>query len=175
MTIDELLKDKTKKVKEKTETISKWLLDGSMPSDELIVFAEQSNDSEKATCIEAIEYATKQNPKIADESVLSFVTEMLTQKAPRIKWESAKVIGNIATVFPEKLNVAVERLLKNSAYDGTIVRWATAYALGEIVKLKTTHYKSLLPIIEKLCENEIENGVKKKYLDAIKKVKKGSI
>jgi hypothetical protein len=38
-------------------------------------------------------------------------------------------------------------------------------------KLKTENNKKLLPKIETLCENEEDNGVKKKYLDAIKKVK----
>jgi hypothetical protein len=175
MTLEELLKDKTKKIKEKTETISNWLLDGSMPIDELIAFAENSKDSEKATCIEAFEYATKENPKIADESLFSFVTEMLTEKAPRIKWESARVIANIAHAFPKKLPLAIERLLINAAYDGTVVRWATAYALGEILKLKTIHHESLLPKIEALCEKETENGVKKKYADALKRAKKDSI
>jgi hypothetical protein len=58
MTIDELLKGKTKKAKEKVVTISEWLLDGSLPTDELIVFAEKAKDPDKATCIEAIEFAT---------------------------------------------------------------------------------------------------------------------
>lgn len=172
MTIDELLNDKTKKVKEKSETISEWLLDGSLPTDDLIAFAEKSKDSEKATCIEAIEYATKQNFKLADESLFSFVTNALTEKAPRVKWESAKVIGNIAHLFPAKLNKAIRNLLTNSEYDGTVVRWASAYALGEILKLKTKHNKDLLPAIEAISEKEAENGVKKKYLDAIKKIKK---
>jgi len=175
MTIDEILKDKTKKVKEKTETISKWILEGSIPVDELIVFAEKSIASEKAICIEAFEYATKQNAKVADENLLSFVTEMLTEKAPRVKWESAKVIANIAKIFPEKLDIAIDRLLVNSAYNGTVVRWATAYALGEILNLKTKHNKTLLPKMEALFEKETEKGVKKKYSDAIKKVKKGSM
>ena len=174
MTIQELLKDKTKKAKEKTETISNWLLDGSMPTDELIVFAENSKDSEKATCIEAFEYATQKSPEIADESVLEFATKMLEENAPRVKWESAKVIANIANRFPEKLDVPIRKLLANSNYDGTVVRWATAYALGEILKLKTKHNESLMPKMELLCERETENGVKKKYLDAIKKTKKGS-
>jgi HEAT repeat protein len=172
MTITELLNDKTKKIKVKTETISKWLLDGSMPVDELIAFAEKSKDSEKATCIEAIEYATKQNSKIADESLLSFVTKMLTDKAPRVKWESAKVIGNIAHLFPTKLNKPITNLLTNSEYDGTVVRWAAAYALGEIFKLKTNHNKDLLPAIEAILNREQDNAIKKKYLDAIKKAKK---
>ena len=172
MTIDELLNDKTKKVKEKMETISKWLLDGSMPTDELIAFAEKSKDSEKATCIEAIEYATKQNPKIVDESVFAYVTKTLTENAPRVKWESAKVIGNIAHIFPTKLNKAIGNLLINSENNGTVVRWASAFALGEILKLKTKHNKDLLPTIEAICNRERDTGVKKKYLDAIKKTKK---
>ena len=111
MTIDELLTEKAIKPKEKTETISKWILDKSLPTDELIAFAEKSKDPAKATCIEAIEYATKQNPKIADESVLRFVTTTLTAKAPRVKWESAKVIGNIAYLFPTKLDKSIANIL----------------------------------------------------------------
>jgi HEAT repeat protein len=172
MTITELLNDKTKKIKVKTETISKWLLEGSMPVDELIAFAEKTKDSEKATCIEAIEYATKQNSKIADESVLSFVTKMLTDKAPRVKWESARVIGNIAHLFPTKLSKPITNLLKNTKNDGTVVRWAASYALGEIIKLKTKHNKDLLPAIETILDRELDNAIKKKYLYAIKKAKK---
>ena len=47
-----------------------------------------------------------------------------------------------------------------------------AYALAEILKLKMDYNKTLLPKIEILCEKEEDNGVKKKYIDAIKKVKK---
>ena len=172
MTLAELLTDKTKKAKEKVETISKWLLDSSLPTDELLAFAENAKDPEKATCIEAIEFATRQNAKIADETVFAFVTKTLTENAPRVKWESAKVVGNIAHLFPTKLSKAISNLLTNSEYDGTVVRWAAAFALGEILKLKTIHNKDLLPAIEAICDREQENGVKKKYLDAIKKTKR---
>ena len=171
MTIAELINDKTKKAKEKAETVSKWLLHGSLPTDELIVFAEKAKDPDKATCIEAIEFASIQNPKIADESVFAFVTKTLAENAPRVKWESARVIGNIAHLFPTKLNKAISHLLTNSEDNGTVVRWASAFALGEILKLKTKHNKDLLPTIEAICDREQDNGVKKKYLDAIKKTK----
>lgn len=170
MTIETILKDKTKKIKERTETISKWLLEGSMPVDELIAFAEKSKDSEKATCIEAIEYATKQNPKLADESVLSFVTKTLTDKAPRVKWESAKVVGNIAHLFPTKLNKPLANLLTNTECDGTVVRWSAAYAIGEIVKLKTKHNKDLIPAIEAILKRNKDNAIKKIYEKALKEV-----
>lgn len=172
MTIDELLKDKVLKPKEKTETISKWILDKTLPTDELIAFAEKQKDPAKATCVEAMEYATKLKPNIADETVLTFVTNSLTAKAPRIKWESAKVIGNIAHLFPKNLDKAIANLVTNTEHEGTVVRWSAAFALGEIIKLKTKHNTDLLPLIENICEKEEKNSIKKFYLDAIKKTKK---
>jgi HEAT repeat protein len=169
MNITEVLNNKTKKAKEKVETISKWLLEGSLPVCDLIAIAEKSKDPEKATCIEAIEFATRQAPQIAGESTFNFVTKALTENAPRIKWESAKVVGNIAHRFPSKLNKAIRNLLANTEHEGTVVRWAAAFALGEILKLKTRHYKELLPAIEAICNSEPDKGVKKKYLDAMKK------
>lgn len=170
MTIDELIKDKTLKSKEQTEIISKWISDNSLPIDELIAFAEKQKDPAKATCIEAIEYATKQNPNIADETVLAFVTKTLTEKPPRIKWESAKVIGNIAHLFPTKLEKSITNLLANTQHEGTVVRWSAAFALGEILKLKTKHNSHLLPEIENICNKEEKNSIKKIYLDTIKKL-----
>jgi len=124
MKIDELLKDKTKKQKDKIEIISKWILDNSLPIDELIAFAENQKDPAKATCIEAIEYATKQNPNIANETVLIFVTNTLTAKAPRVKWESTRVIGNIAHLFPEKLEkpIDVTAKIRYSAKEAQAIR-----------------------------------------------------
>ena len=172
MAIAELLADKTKKAKEKAETISHWLLKSSLPVDQLIAFVKTAKETDKATCIEALEFATKQNPEIADEALFDFVTKMLSETAPRIKWESARVIGNIAHLFPAKLSKPITNLLANSEGNGTVVRWASAYALGEILKLKTKHNKDLLPAIEAICKREEDNGVKKKYLDALKKVRR---
>ena len=172
MTIDELIKDKTIKTKEKTETISNWISNHSLAIDELIAFAEKQKDSDKATCIEAIEYATKQHPNIANEKVLTFVTKTLREKAPRIKWESAKVIGNIAHLFPAKLDKSIANLLANTRHDGTVVRWSVAFALGEILKLNTKHSENLLSEIEDIYEREEKNSIKKIYLNAIKKLKK---
>lgn len=169
MNIGDLLKDKALKPKEKTETISNWILDGSIAMDELIAFAEKQKDPARATCIEAMEYATKQKPEVADESVLGFVTQTLTAKAPRVKWESAKVIGNIAHLFPKRLEKSISNLLENTGHEGTVVRWSAAFALGEIVKLKTKDSPELVPLIENICNKEEKNSIRKIYLDALKK------
>ena len=172
MKLDEILNDKTTKQKPKVEAISKLVLDKKISVDELLAYAKAANDTLKATCIESLEFATKQNPSIATEKCLKFVAETLADEAPRVKWESAKVVGNIAHLFPTKLDKAIGNLLTNSEYDGTVVRWAAAFALGEILKLKTKHNRDLLPALEAISNRETDNAIKKKYLDAIKKTKK---
>lgn len=169
MNIEALLKDKTIKPKEKTAMISRWILDQSLPIDELLTFAEKQKNPAKATCIEAIEFATRQNPRFADENVLDFVTQSLTCKAARVQWESAKVIGNVAHLFPSKLELSIANLLANTKSDGTVVRWSAAFALGEILKLKTRHNADLFAAITRICESEEKNSIQKIYRDAIKK------
>lgn len=172
MTIEKVFQDKTIKAKGKVAMIGEWLVKGELPLDELLAYAENQKAADKATCIEAIEFATKTTPDLADESLLLYVTKALKDDEPRVKWESAKVVGNVAKLFPSKLDKTITNLLANAENPGTVVRWATAYALAEILKLKTEHNKKLLPKIEALCGKEEDNGVKKKYADALKKVKK---
>lgn len=171
MDFQELFNDKSTKPKEKTEILCQWLAANPTKLDELLEFAAQSKDPVKATCIEAIEFATKSAPEIATAACLDFVTKTLTDKAPRVKWESAKVIGNIAHFYPAKLNEAINNLIVNTDHDGTVVRWSAAFALGEIIKLKTDRNKELIPAIEAICEREEKNSIKKIYLAALKKVK----
>jgi HEAT repeat protein len=172
MTIEELIQDKGIKAKAKVTQIGEWLVNGELSPEELMAFSETLKGSAKANCVEAFEYATKLKPEIADESLLAYSVVSLKDKEPRIKWESAKVIGNIAHRFPDQLEEAISGLLINATDSGTVVRWAAAFALGEILKLKTERSLRLVPLMDALSEKETENGVKKKYLDALKKVKK---
>lgn len=165
-----LLENKSLKPKEKTEFLSKLILESKLNIDELISFAKPSKDPVKATCIEALEFASKINPAIATKNCFVFVTESLTEKAPRIKWESAKVIANTAHLFSKNLNNAIKNLLINTEHSGTVVRWSAAFALGEIIKLKTPINKELVPAIESIIEREEKNSIKKIYLTAIKKI-----
>lgn len=172
MNIDELFKDKTTKAKEKVTALGQWLSEKKITPAELIAYASGSKDAVKASCIEALEYATKENPAIGTEEVLTFATNSLTEKAPRIKWESAKVIGNIAHRYPDRLETAILHLLENTEHEGTVVRWSAAFALGEIVKLKTPLNTTLLPAIKAISERDDKNSIRKIYLDALKKISK---
>ncbi|HSC55413.1 MAG TPA: HEAT repeat domain-containing protein [Phnomibacter sp.] len=171
MNLQEIFSDKTIKAKGKVSTIGEWLISGQLTIAALIDFAEGQKPVNKAGCIEALEYATKKDPALASEPLLKFVTLALNDAEPRVKWESAKVIGNIAALLPQQISPCIAPLLKNAEHRGTVVRWATAYALAEILKLGTAANKKLLPAIEALCEKEEDGGVQKKYLAALKKVK----
>ncbi len=159
------------KTKAKVSILGEWLLHNELSLEELVSFAEHQHGADKATCIESIADATKKRPTLANEHLLVYVTGTLTDAEPRVKWESAKVIGNIAKLFPEQVDRSIANLLQNTTNAGTVVRWATAYALAEILKLKTANYSELQLVIEKCCEDEEDNGVKRKYLDALKKLK----
>ena len=165
-----LLSDKNIKPKEKTETLSKWVLNNPQSLNELIEFAMASKDPNKATCIEALEFATKIKPEIASIACLNFVSKTLTEKAPRVKWESARVVGNIAHLYPDNLDVAIKNLLMNSQHSGTVVRWSAAFALAQIVKIKSSLNKDLIPAIESICKQEEKNSIRKIYLEALKKL-----
>lgn len=169
MDFKELINDKSIKTKEKTKILSKWIIENHDKIHLLIDFAKQSKDAQKAGCIEAMEYVSKQNPEISNAEWLEFTTNTLTEKPPRIKWESARVIGNIAKLYPQNLEKAISNLLINSEHEGTVVRWSSAYALGEILKLKTQHNNILIPAIESICEREEKNSIRKIYQLAIKK------
>jgi hypothetical protein len=172
MDFQELFSKKSLKPKEITETLSKWILDNPEKLNHLIDFAKTAKDPAKATCIEALEFATNSKPGIATSACLEFVSKTLAEKAPRVKWESARVVGNIAHLYPEHLDEAVKNLISNTGHPGTVVRWSAAFALGEIIKIKTARNKELIPIIESICNNEEKNSIKKIYLAALKKINK---
>jgi hypothetical protein len=167
-----IINDRGFKHKEKTELLCQWILDHPEQLNDLIDFAMASKAHAKATCIEAIDYATSENPGLASLDCLTFVTQNLSDISPRVKWESARVIGNIAYLYPTYLGEAIRKLLVNSKHEGTVVRWSAAFALGEIIKLNTKHNATLVPAIETTIEGEAKNSIKRTYLRALKKIKK---
>jgi len=172
MNIDFILNDKSKKPKERISKLAEAIINRSINIDELIEFALNSKDPIKASCIEALEYVSKKHPELINRRAFDFAINSLQEKAPRIKWESAKVIGNTVSLFANDLDKALHNLLENTEHEGTVVRWSAAFALGEILKLKTLDYEDLLQAFDAIIANEEKNSIKKIYLDAIKKSQK---
>ena len=167
----QLFKDKSLKPKERTEQLSKLVSEYTISVAELIKFADTAKDPVKATCIESLEFATKINAAGITEDQLVWVIGCLAEKAPRIKWEAAKVTGNVIHLYPAQIPQAVKNLLDNTESDGTVVRWSAAFALSQILKLKSNINDDLLPAVEAIIAREEKNSIKKIYLEALKKIK----
>jgi HEAT repeat protein len=170
-TVEEILKSKLKP-KEKTTLLASSLKNDSNLIFELIEYCKKASASAKGACIEAIEYVTKEDPVFA-KPALNFVFEHVNDKLPRVRMESARVIANTAKEFPAETANAVPNLLANTKDEGTVVRWAAAYALTEIAKYNKDVRKKLIKKFEKIVLLEDNNGVKNIYLKALKKFQKG--
>lgn len=163
-----IFSDKTINSKDKTESLAKSVLKKKCNIDDLIDFASAQKDPVKATCIEAIEIVTQSKPELANEKTLDFVIACLSEKAPRIKWESSRVIANTIHLFPKKQKDVISELLINTAHEGTVVRWSTALAFASIIKTDSSESKRIIPGLKIIAEKEEKNSIKKIYLASLK-------
>ena len=70
------------------------------------------------------------------------------------------------------LDYAIEPLMRNTSDEGTVIRWAAAYALSRIVILDRYAKSDLYNRLVTVCDREEDNGVKNQYLKALKKAAK---
>jgi hypothetical protein len=110
----------------------------------------------------------KKNPSLVQKNHFAFITETLKEKAPRIKWESAKIIALMAHLFKKDLEKPITNLLQNTEHTGTVVRWSAALALSEIIKLNTPYNHQLLTAIQVIIKREEKNSIRKIYMEVLK-------
>ena len=75
----------------------------------------------------------------------------------------------MAAQYPDLLDDAIERLMKNTSDEGTVIRWAAAYALSRIIVLDRYAKSDLYDRLVAICDREEDNGVKNQYLKALNK------
>jgi hypothetical protein len=168
--VEEILKS-DRKPKEKALLLAEVIKKDKASIRGLIECFERGTAIEKGTCMEAITLATESEPELA-ASCLDFVIEHIDDDAPRVKWEAARAIGNIAGAFPNKVATAVPKLLLNTKDEGTVARWSAAYALAEVAKNNPGMRKELCTKFEAILKREKNNGVRNVYLKAMKKMAK---
>lgn len=162
--------DKTISAKQKTSKLAEIIANRQEILPELIHYASEAKDSDKGTILEALEYVSKENPKIITVEIFDFMMHQLHSKASRVKWEAAKVIGNSIDQHPEKVEEIIPDLLENTRDKSTVVRWSMAYALTEILKLRLSINKKLVPQILETMKKEEKNSILKIYQQALKQV-----
>lgn len=127
---------------------------------------------EKGILMESLEYATKDDPGLA-ENMIETVIEYLDDKdSPRVKLEAARVIANVSQRYPERVARAIDKLFNNLKDPGTVVRWSAVFALCEITKFNQKVRQPILSRLDEVMKKEKNNGVKNVYLKALKRINK---
>lgn len=168
--IQDLLKSKIKS-KEKTTFLANMLKKDKKVLNDLITNFETASAPNKGTCIEALELITKDDPAYVLSSI-DFIIEQISNKIPRVKMESSRVVANISVKYPEEAGKAIPNLLMNTKDEGTVIRWSAAFALSEIAKNDPGSRAELIPKFKYFIEKEQNNGVKNNYVKALKQIEK---
>jgi len=163
-----IFSDKQIKPGERTIQLSRMILTGRISVGQLLHYASGAKDPQKATCIEVFEFVSACQPGLITTACFEFVIVQLKSKAPRVKWESARVIANTARLYPDMLDEAVANLVEIAEHTGTVVRWSAAHALSAILKLNTELNLDLIPRIEEIMEKEEKSNIRKMYEKALK-------
>ena len=171
MIISTLLADKTRKATVKRELIAQALRDGEISVEDFSVLAGL-DDKSQGIVLEAMEAVTNAQPETADETWLAYAVRFIDSAANNPKREASRVVGNIAHLFPDSLDAAVEKLLANTEDSGTVIRWSSAYALGRIIRIQKYAASGLFDILTAICEKEKDNGIVTQYLNGLKKAQK---
>lgn len=167
MTITLIFTNKELKPKEKVAQLAQSILQNTISIDELIEYMQQAKDPIKGSCIEALEYVTLQRSNALNTETFLFIKDCLAEKAPRIKWESAKVIANTAQHFPEYITDTITQLLLNAKHEGTVVRWSVAYAIKNILQTAKEQKEHWRETIIQIINEEEKNSIKKLYQEAL--------
>ncbi len=171
--IEEILQSKLKP-KEKITRLAEEIKKDKKFVNEIVGRFESVPAGDQGHLIESLEYASQNNPEYIVPH-LDFVICHLEDKAPRVKWECARIIANFALKFSDETGKAIPALLKNTKDKGTVVRWSLAFALGEIAKNNLKLQKEIIPKIKKIIKKENNKGVKNVYLKALKVIEKVKI
>lgn len=172
MTIKQIIDDKTIKRLEKRNALIEGILNGNFDFSAVTAACSLLPEKKISLLLEAIEEVSRSKEFALEEDYLKLSESYILSSDPSCKREASRIVGNLAAAFPENLDHAITALMQNANHDGTVIRWASAYASSRIVIIPQYARGSLFEQISNLCEKEKETGVKNQYSKALKKAQK---
>ena len=172
MTIQQIMDDKSVKRLEKRKAIVEGIINGNFDFSAVSAACSLLPEKKSSLLLEAIEEVSRSKEFALEEEYLQLSEGYILSSDPSCKREASRIIGNLAAAFPENLDQAITALLQNADDEGTVIRWATAYALSRIVIIPQYARGPLFEQISHLYEKEKESGVKNQYGKALKKAGK---
>lgn len=170
--LKEILNDKSIKRLEKRSKIVNFIINNEFSTLNFAEFPNNFNDKQISIILEAIEEITNKNIIQLNSAFLHFGESCILSKDNSCKREAARIVGNMASYYPNELDDAIQKLLINTRDESKVVRWSSAYALSRIILIKDFQTNNLLNQIKEISDNEDDNGVKNQYVKALKKISK---
>lgn len=172
MIIIDIINDKSLKRLEKREVIVASIINRKVDFSTISEACEILPEKKVSLLLEAIEEVSRSKEFILEADYLDLAEKYILSSDNSCKREASRIVGNLANKYPTKLDDAIVALLKNTDNEGTVIRWASAYALSRIIVIPQYAKSSLFEQISDLCAREEENGVKNQYIKALKKAEK---
>lgn len=172
MTITEIMNDKSLKRLEKRNAIVAAMIHREVTFSNISEACESLPEKSISLLLEAIEEVSRAKEFTLGAEYLDLAEKYILSSDNSCKREASRIVGNLANKFPTQLEDAITALLQNAKSDGTVIRWAAAYALSRIIIIPPYAKSPLFEQISDLCATETESGVKNQYIKALKKAEK---
>lgn len=166
-----ILTNKSIKRIEARKLLAGAIADGSFALESLQNSIDLLNDKQIAVFLEAVEAVTREKGSALGAEYLRFAQPYILSPNNSCKREASRIVGNMASLYPDALDSAIEALLQNTDDSSTVVRWGSAYALSKIVVLEPYKSSNLVQSVKRLYEAEQESGVRNQYAKALRRIK----
>lgn len=172
MTITEIMNNKSLKRLEKRNSLAEAIINREFNVSIILEACESLPEKNISLLLEAIEEVSRSKEFTLEADYLDLAEKYILSSDNSCKREASRIVGNLANKFPTKLDKAITALFQNTKNDGTVIRWASAYALSRIIIIPQYAKSPLFEQISDLCAKENESGVKNQYIKALKKAEK---
>lgn len=172
MTITEIMNNKSFKRLEKRNSIVEAIINRELNISTIFEACKSLPEKNISLLLESIEEVSRSKEFTLEVDYLDLAEKYILSSDNSCKREASRIVGNLANKYPTKLDSAITALLQNTENDGTVIRWASAYALSRIIIIPQYAKSPLFERISDLCAKENENGVKNQYIKALKKAEK---
>ena len=169
MKLSDVMQDATTKPVEKRRLLVAQLQAGTSSAQALFAEASQLGVKAQTLVLAALEEMTRLAPEHCDKGFIALALPYLSHKAPGLRREAARIIGNLAQHAPDDVEPCLPALLQLASSEGTVLRWAAAYALGRIVALPAYAHTPLYDTVRTLAQTENNSGVQKQYAAGLKR------
>lgn len=171
MKLVDVFHDKSIKKLDAKAMIIDGILNGSYTIEEIEATSQIIKENKLSAILEAIEEISNKRLLDLSQDYLEYAKKFISGKDNSCKREASRIVGNLASQYPQAVRDCIPALLDNAKADGAVVRWSSAYALSRIILLEDYRSTDLYGTLVSICEKEQENGVKNQYLKAFKKKK----